>query len=146
MSFNRTDPVDLLALKIEVETDPIGMGYPLNHVTQVIKLINDPADNVGGQTVGQPLNVALLLDVMVMADFDAVQVTDGERRYIESFLNRDLDQDIDRWKAKIQEAFRTNSATAVAIGALVRPMSRAEVLFGEGTVLTRDDWYAARDS
>jgi len=146
MAFDRGSAADLLALKTEVETDPISMGYVLTNVTQLIKQINDPAANVGGDTVAQELNVALLLDVVDTDDFDAPQVTDGERRFIESFLNRDFNENINRWKEKIKLAFRATSGTSQAIDALVRPISRAEVLFGEGTSLTRDDWFAARDS
>ncbi len=146
MAFNRNDPSDLATLKAEVETDPLGMGYPLNNVTQIIKLINDPDDNLGNETVAETLTVAMLLDVVDMADFDGPQVSDGERRFIESFLNRDLNEDIDRWKDKIRSAFQVNSGTSNAIAALVRRVSRAEVLFDDGTSLVREDWYAARDS
>lgn len=146
MAFDRGNPADLAALKSEVELDPITMGYDALNPNQLVRLLNDPADNVGGETTAETLNVARLLDVVDMADFDAPQVTDGERRFIESFLNRDFNEDIDRWKAKIQSAFQSNSGTSDAIDALVRPLSRGEVLFGDGTVLTREDWYAARDS
>ncbi len=145
MSFDRSDPIDLAALKAEVNTDPLGMGYPLNNVTQIVKLINDPDANLGNETVAETLTVAMLLDVVDMADFDAQQVSDGERRFIESFLGRDLNEDIDRWKVKIRSAFQVNSGTSAAIEALVRRRSRAEVLFDDGTNLRREDWYAARD-
>jgi hypothetical protein len=146
MSFDRSNPADLLALKTEVETDPIAMGYQLNNPTQIVRLLNDPSLNLGGDTVSQELTVALLLDVTDPSDLDAQQVGDGERRFIESFLGRDLGENIDRWKAKIQSAFKVNSPTSLAIGALERPISRAEVLFGVETVLVREDWYAARNS
>jgi len=32
MTFDRTDPADLLALKTEVNTDPISMGYDVNTI------------------------------------------------------------------------------------------------------------------
>ena len=146
MAFDRSSAADKAALKSEVETDPIAMGYPLPQPAQIIKLINDPADNVGGETTTDELTVALLLDVVDMADFDHPAVSDGERRFIESFLNRELGENIDRWRVKIRSAFQANSGTSQAINALVRPLSRAEVLFGEGTVLVREDWFAARDS
>ena len=42
--------------------------------------------------------------------------------------------------------FAANSATVTALDAQNVTLSRAEVLFGQGTTITKDDWYAARDS
>jgi len=146
MAFNRNDPVQLLALTNEITQDPLGMGYDIDRVNIGVKLINDPEGNIGGETTAETLTVSMLLDVMDIDDFDSNQVSDGERRFIESFINRDLNQDIDRWKAKIRSAFKTNSTTSGAIAALVRRISRAEFLFGENTQLVKEDWFAARDS
>jgi len=146
MAFNKNDPAQVSALKNEITLDPIAMGYDIDRVNVGLKLINDPANNLGGDTVEEMLTVAMLLDVVDMGDFDSNQVSDGERRFIESFLNRDLNQDIDRWKVKIRSAFKINSTTAQAIAALVRPISRATVLFGANTNLVKEDWFAARDS
>jgi len=146
MAFNRGNPADLLALKTEVETDPISMGYTLNNVTQLIKTINDPADNVGGDTTGVVLTTGNLLTAMIPDDLDAQQVGDGERRYIEAFLGRDFNEIIEPYRAQIRNAFKTNSTTVANLDALIQPLSRAEVLFGEDTILVREDWFVARDS
>ncbi len=146
MAFDRTDAAQVAQLKSEIVTDPLSMGYDIDAANAGLKLINDPANNLGGETTAEMLTVSMLLDVMDIGDFDSNQVSDGERRFIESFINRDLNQDIDRWKAKIQAAFKANSTTSDAIDALVRPLSRAEVLFGNDTSLVKEDWFAARDS
>lgn len=147
MAFDRTNPADLAALHAEVNNDPILMGYAavIDNTTQLLKLINDPGNNAGGETAGVQLTVGLLLEHMLPSDFDAVQVSDGERRYIESFLGRDFSLNIERYRPQIVAAFRANSTTVSNLNALSRPLSRAEVLFGEGTVIVRDDWIAARD-
>lgn len=149
MAFDRTDSADLLALKNEVNNDPISMGYAavIGSTTQLLKLLNDPVNNVGNETTNQTLTPRILLKEMVVADFDSNSVTDGERRYLEAFFNRpDLDESIEEFRAKIRDAFKTNSTTVANIDALIRTLSRAEVLFGEGTVISRDDWLAARNS
>ena len=147
MAFDQTDSADLLALKTEVTTDPLGLGYNPDNSNDVVKILNDPAANTGGETANQTLTPRILLEQVVLADYDSNQVTDGERRYIEAFFNRqNLDENIDAFRNKIRDAFKTNSTTVANIDALVRPLSRAEVLFGADTVLSRSDWLAARDS
>jgi hypothetical protein len=148
MAFDRNDSADLLALKNEINLDPIGMGYVsvIDSTNLLLKLINNSANNVGGETVAKRLTPELLLDVLVVDDFAGNQVTDGERRFLEVFLNKERTEDIEKYREKIRQTFKTNSATVVALDALVRPLSRAEVLFGENTVIFREDWVAARDS
>ena len=51
MAFDVNNPADLLALKNEVNLDPIGMGYDPTGPTQpLLKLLNDPSENIGGDT------------------------------------------------------------------------------------------------
>lgn len=147
MAFIRTNAADLLSLKTEVTTDPIGMGYnPAGGTNAILKLLNDADSNIGGETTGIILTPKKLLDVIVVPDFSGNGVTDGERRYLEVFMNKPSDEDIESHREKIRQTFKTNSSTVAALDALVRPLSRAEVLFGENTVINRDDWIAARDS
>lgn len=144
--FDRSNPADLAALHSELTLDPALVGYNLlAPIPQTLALLNDPANNPGSETVNQTLTTGVLLTVMVVDDFDAPQVTDGERRYIEAFMNRDFDTVIEPWRAQIRAAFRVNSPTVTNIDALSRPLSRAEVLFGAGTVIQRLDFIEARD-
>ncbi len=151
MAFDRTNPADLLALKNEQATDPIGMGYAAvdGQTQKTLDLFNVPDLNVKSPrpTTGQRLTVSILLDIPELAvDLDHNQVSEGDKIFITSFMNRDFDADIERWRAQITEALRSQSDTVTALNALIRDMSRAEVLFGVETVISKQDWIAARDS
>lgn len=147
MTFDMNNAAHLTALRTEVTADPLNMGYAavVDQTAKLLDLLNDPDSNVGGETVGLKLTPRILLDAMVVDDFAGNTVTDGERRFIEVFLNRsNLDEDIDAWSGKIKAAFKTNSITVANLNALSRPLSRAEVLFGAGATIRRNDWFAAR--
>lgn len=148
MAFDINDPADLLALKNEINNDPLSLGYnPDANVNTLLGLLNDADKNTGGETANQKLTPRILLAQVVLSDYDSNQVTDGERRYIEAFFNRqNLDEEIEEFREKIRDAFKINSTTVTNIDALVRPLSRAEVLFGAETVISKADWIAARDS
>jgi hypothetical protein len=148
MAFDINDPADKLALKNEVNNDPLSLGYnPDANVNTLLGLLNDASKNTGGETANQKLTPRILLAQVVLSDYDSNQVTDGERRYIEAFFNRqNLDEEIEEFRDKIRDAFKINSTTVTNIDALVRPLSRAEVLFGSETVISKADWIAARNS
>lgn len=148
MAFDKTDPVDLLALKTEEATDPIGMGYAAAQggTKTTLNFFNLASLNVGGETTITEMTVEVLLREMVPGDFDDPQVTEGERLFIQSLLSREFSEDIDRFKLKIIATLANNSQTETNLDALVRGLSRAEVLFGKGTVISKADWIAARDS
>lgn len=148
MAFDRTDQADLTALKTEVETDPIGMGYAavVTVTAQLLKLLNDPANNVGGDTASRPFDVSAMLDALDPADFDAQQTVAGAPSYVHVLVERGNFNDITPYKTKFRSLFAGNSATVIALDAQNVALSRAEVLFGQGTVISREDWFAARDS
>ena len=54
--------------------------------------------------------------------------------------------DISPYKLKFRSLFAANSSTVIALDAQTIELSRAEVLFGVDTVLSKEDWAAARDS
>ena len=150
MAFDATKPADLLALKTEEADDPIGMGYLHDGAEQfLLDQFNNAENNVQSPrpTTGERLTVGILLDIPELAvDLDHQQVSDGERLFLASFINRDFDLDIERWRSQIIAALRAQSDTVTALNALIRDMSRAEVLFGVGTEITKHDWRTARDS
>ncbi len=149
MAFDVTNPNDLAALQSEVINDPLNINYAQwidASTVQFMLLLNDAANNPVVVTTTVELTTGVLLDIMVPDDLGAQQVNDGERRYIEALMNRPFNESIERWRSQIRNAFRLNSDTVLAIDALIRPISRAEVLFGVNTVLTALDWAAARDS
>jgi hypothetical protein len=151
MAFDRNDPADLAALKSEVETDPIGMGYAaqLSNTAQLLKLLNEPANNVGGETGNRVFDYAALLDALDPNELDAQQTEGGAGDYIVALMalsGAGRVQDLEPWKQKFRGMFSANGATVTALDAQTSPLSRAEVLFGQGTIITREDWFAARDS
>ena len=148
MPFDRNDSADLAALQSEITGDPAAMGYTavVDNTSRLLKLLNDPANNTGGETTGQELTAALLLSVIDTSDFASNQVDQGERDWLKMVFEYALQgQDIEPFRAKITGIFQNNSTTNQAIAALTRPLSRAEVLFGAGTAITRTDWIAARE-
>lgn len=147
MAFDRSNQADLTALKTEVETDPIAMGYdPAGSTALILKLLNDPANNVGGETIAPKLSTRLLLEAIDPADLISAQVDAGELAFLESFMNRDLEMEFDEFRTKITGVFQANQTSRQNLEAQTRPLSRAEVLFGEFTNISREDWFAARDN
>lgn len=148
MAFDINDPADLLALKTEVNTDPIGMGYAavIDQTNLLLKLLNDPANNVGGDTAARPFDALAMMDALVPADYDSPQTALGAPNYVHTLVELAAYESIAAYKTKFRELFAANSDTVTALDAQTSPLSRAEVLFGQGTVITRDDWAAARDS
>ena len=149
MAFDRNDPADLLALKTEVNTDPIGMGYAavVEQTQQLLKLLNDPANNVGGDTASRIFEVDSMMDALDPTDFEAPQTGANAAEYVIQLIAYGGQiGSIVGFETKFRSMFAVNSGTIVALDAQNVTLSRAEVLFGQGTVITRDDWIAARDS
>ena len=138
MAFDRTDPADLAALQTEVSTDPISMGYdPAGGTNQLLKLLNDPANNVGGDQSFRPFDYSALMDALDPTDFEAQQTVAGAATYSHMLLEISAYADISTYKTKWRSMFAGNSNTVTALDAQVVDLSRAEVLFGQGTVITR---------
>jgi len=148
MAFDRTDPADLLALKNEQAIDPINMGYAAvdGQVKKTMDLFNLGENNVGGETTGA-LTVRSLFSAIAPDDMSAQQVDSGKLSYISALLTRELDEDIAEFLPQITTVFDQGAAITLAnLNAALRLQSRAEVLFGLGTILSKEDWFAARDS
>ena len=147
MAFDRTDPADLAALKTEVTTDPISMGYNTNaNVSVLMKQLNSASLNVGGETTAREFDALALLDALDPTDYDAQQTATDAAVYVHTLVEVSVQHSIEAYKTKFRNLFAANSATVQALDAQTRPLSRAEVLFGDGTVLSQEDWFAARDS
>ena len=149
MAFDRTDPADLAALKSEVNTDPIGMGYAavVDQTQNLLKLLNDPANNVGGETASRIFEVDAMMDALDPTDYEAPQTGANAAEYVIQLIAYGTQfGSIVGFEAKFRSMFAANSGTIIALDAQNVNLSRAEVLFGQGTTITRDDWIAARDS
>jgi len=150
MAFDRNDPADLAALKSEVENDPTGQDYAAvaGQTKKILGLLNDPEQNVSNDTINRPteeLDIPGIAAVIDEAEFAAL--SEYDKAWVTMFINRPAEVELKQFQSKFLEVFPNGSATRTAALALrEKDASRAEVLFGVNTVISRDDWFAARDS
>lgn len=163
MAFDRTDPADLAALKTEVTTDPLGLGYvPENTQAGVLDIINLTRGTI---TVGKPkVSSPLVRSTTTFAAYNAL--TADEQEWLRWMTgsngfeaeNLEVTDDL-RLQLLGTTTIGATDAAASFWGALERDAmvaamsaiidvngSRAEELWGFGTVITSADWRAARDS
>jgi hypothetical protein len=146
MGYDATNQTDLLVLNSEVNDDPISMGYVPDGPTQdILDLLNIPANNVGGETTPREFSVQAMLDALDPTEYGAPGTSVGAAQYVGT-LSTTQGIDVAAYKTKFRDMFESSSATVTALDAQVTALSRAEVLFGVGTVITEEDWYAARDA
>ena len=152
MSFNVNDPADLLALKTEVTTDPLGLGYDLNaNVTQIAEVIN-----AKDFTVSKPkISAALVRSTCTYEAYNNLAIDEQEwLRWITGSSgfedeNLPVTDDLKLQLTNSSSFWAAGDRTAMnaAMLALIEvPGSRAEVLFGYGTAISTSDWTTARDS
>lgn len=150
MAFDRNDPADLLALKNEVNDDPLGMGYDPPAGTQpVLDLLNIPANNLSPADGDSPVIANVLLKVIFG---ESISAQDQFKLQLLFEASSDLDADLSEYRALITAL--SNPLGIALAAALIRALSRAEVLFSDvdvnGTTelitISRNDWIAARDS
>jgi hypothetical protein len=154
MAFDINDPADLLALKNEINNDPLSLGYnPVSgDVTNIINIINTKS-----YTVSKPKISAA--DIRSATTYDAYNnLSIDEQEWIRWMTgsngfdqeNVTVTQDLrDRLTDGVNSIWAAGDRTAMnaAMLALIEVSgSRAEVLFGYGTVLNKNDYAAARDS
>lgn len=146
MAFDRKSLADRTALKDEFELDPLAIGYAATNgaTKELLDLINTRTANTGAETDSRELTVGMLLSLIDFDDLKLSNLRDGNIRYIESFLQRDLDLNIEPWRDRIRAAFGLGSGTTVNIDGESRRLSRAEVLWGKGTVIAKQDVFAMR--
>ena len=153
MSFDINNPAHLAELKAEVNTDPLAIGYnPANGDTnEILAFIN--AKNY---TVAKPS-----IDVNAVKDATTYDAFDGLLTPEQGWLQWQTDRSGDIGvSAEIRQklagdpttnnaiwaAADRNAMNAVMLALMDVPGGRAEVLWGYGTTISRDDWIAARDS
>lgn len=138
------------ALKNEVDTDPVAIGYaPVKEITkQLLSLLNEAVNNTTSATVKIPveeLDIPDVARVVDPAEYAAI-TNEYDKEFVKMFIHRQLDERLEPYQVKMVEIFPANSATFAAIQALRdKPASRAEELFGVNTVISEKDWFAARD-
>lgn len=152
MAFDRNSNTDKQKLSDEESIDPAGMGYSVvaGQTKNTLDLFNLAANNVGGEDIDETLTSDLLLQSIEPVDLTiSNKFTQGQSDWLMMLLaaSQGLEADLSTNRNKIVELFNQTPPipTYTALVALKRLISRAEVLFGVGTVISRDDWFAARD-
>lgn len=151
MAFDNTNSADLLALKNEVNLDPIGMGYASAAGTPpLLKLLNGPTDNVGGETVGADFTADLVMKVIDSDDITiGAKFSEGNARWLDYLMNSaSAISNFADFESRFRAIFTDNPVTQTIqnLDAELKAISRAEVLFGIDTTISKADWLAARDS
>ena len=154
MAFDRTDPADLAALKTEIETDPQGYGYdPASTDAGVLQPINEIRDTI---TLNKDfVSPAEIKTATTYAAYDGLAIDEQEwLRWMTVGNGEPTLKTTPDLVARLSGnggssiwavADRTEMEAAMT-AILTRAGSRAEELFGLNTSITRDDWFAARDS
>ena len=152
MPFDRNNAADLAALKSEVETDPANLGYSavVTDTSALLALLNEPANNPGSETGAKKLILSDLLDMIFQEN---IASQDQFRVQLLFEQSQNQDDDVSKFKARLAAL---DTGLANLINANTRPLSRAEALFGDSNsdgfgsyeelVISRQDWFAARDS
>lgn len=140
--------INYTALKTEIQTDPKVLGYAPFVASgsdwQIANLLNTVGasnEKVNQQYV-QP---RLVVGCIVYTEWATVAVE--LRQYLQMVLQDQVDVNNVQVKAAFQAAFAVGSVTRTNITALLnRSASRAEALFGAGTVIAASDVAIARAS
>lgn len=159
MSFDRNDPADLAELKAEATNDPDAIGYTVLTDGDTNKFLGE-INTKGGYTVEKPkISAAAVRSATTFDAYDGLlnpeqqwlQWLTGSNGFDEE--NLDVNDEIKQKFAGIPTANQSIWATGertemnAAMSALINvPASRAEDLWGYNTTISRDDWFAARDS
>ena len=147
MAFDRNNPVDLLALKNEVNLDPLGMGYdPLGINQPLLDLLNLPANNLGLETGPDLVTANRLLRAIFP---EAISAQDQFKIQLAFEISAGPDSSLEDIKDLIGGL---STGLQAAVDGVIRSLSRAEVLFSaslttyEPVIITLNDWFAARES
>ncbi len=155
MAFDSTNPNHLLVMKNEFANDPENLGYQavIGSTTLIRKLLNDPANNPGGETAQVTLTSETLIQALDVTEYGSNQMGNN-RGFIDTIIafgtSRGGTPDLEQFRAKIEGAFPAgNSATRDALTAQQRALSRAEAMedpavpgtpiYGPGTDITKSD-------
>ena len=140
MAFDNTNQADLTALNNEVSIDPSTMGYanaPIENTKELMKYLNDPSNNVNGDVAGS----ATFSHEVLMETWTPKGALNESTAWNEALTREGSPE-------PYKDKYLANCGpdSLAAYNALVQPLSRAEVLWGQNTVLTEEDWFLARDN
>ncbi len=165
---------DLTSLKSEVDVDPENVGYAavVAETAKLRALLNDPTNNPQVlDQVGIPFDEFPIIDVLDEIDSEEYGALVGVyKTFIDSVIQAGIARTDEEsalgiaYFGPVKKLFK--KAFNNLDPALIDPVpannqsktwlaikddrqiqaSRAEALFGRGTIITREDWFAARDS
>lgn len=158
MSFDNTDATDLAELKSEVAVDPEALGYAavVDETDALLSLLNDPNDATLLPKPG--IDPA---EVRAATTFDAYNdLSIDEQEWIRWMTGANAANNGSSLRvttdlrarltgpdsASIWSAAERDAMNAAMLALIDVPASRAEILWGYGTSISRADWFAARDS
>ncbi|NNF66355.1 MAG: hypothetical protein HKM98_02485 [Gammaproteobacteria bacterium] len=132
--------------------DPIGMGYAavINNTSALLDLLNDPANNT---EVPAPDGADFITPKSLLKALYPVNINSQDQFKLQQIFESAsfIDEDVSDFRADL---VALGGQVATAVNGIVRLLSRAEALFAgldangstESVVISRDDWFAARDS
>lgn len=149
MAFDRTDPIQLGQLKSEVENNPVLMPYDPQITAKVVGPINDPDLNTGPTESTRDIDdVAVTESSEIIDPGEYAALLEYDKIWVNTMIVvGDVPKKLRPYKSKFLQIFPNNSVTRDAAIALltVDNSSRAQHLWGWGTTITDQDWFAARE-
>jgi hypothetical protein len=136
-------PIDYAALASEINTDPAALGYAAPKAAGndqgVANLLNAVGAGAGFQVNREPISTAFFLSNVAAAEYLALTAVKlAQLQCIVAAQTVDINDA--STQAMLIGVFGNPSATRTNIIAILkRQGSRAEVLFGRGTVITVND-------
>ena len=149
MAFDVTNTNDLAALRDEQLNDPVGMGYAAvdGDVNKTLDLFNNEANNVGVEVGNAKLLAGDLLSIIF-----GISVSSQDQFKIQLVFESSsgTESDVSAYRPDL---IALSNALADEINLHTRHLNRAEALFSnvdangviETVVISRSDWFAARD-
>lgn len=150
MAYNPNKAADVAALKTELNTDPVTMGYDLTKLKQAANLINNPDDNASPATVqrGWPdIQMWEILDdgIIDETEYNALSALDKEK--VDAAIDQPPETPLENYRLMFRNSFTAGSTTYTNLVALrTVDGSRADVLWGYGSNVTNKDMRIALDS
>lgn len=144
--FDVTDPAHRAALKAEVDNDPAGRGYAgsVDVTRDLLALLND-----AGVAAAYRVPLAELEIVEVLMQVDSLEydlLPELQRESLRAASRQPIGTLMGRFAVAFDAMFAEGTKTRAAVDAARNRMgSRAEMLFGHGTVIERGDWVRARE-
>ncbi len=169
-----TPHADLASLKSEVGIDPENVGYAgvVTNTAELLALLNDPVNNPQVlDQVGIPFDEFPIIDVLDEIDGNEYNALVGvHKTFVDSIIQAGIARTDEEsalgiaYFGPVKKLFRkafnnldpslidpvppnnqSETWKAIKDDRMIQA-SRVEALFGRGTVIAREDWFAARDS